>query len=80
MYITSCHPDTNEEDIEDFLENKFNIISNVKAFKTKMTHNYYSSFTVTIRGKDINPDLFLESDVFPDNVKVFLNRNKYKGE
>jgi len=80
LYITSCHPDTQEEDIEDFLENKFNHISNVKAFKTKMTHNYYSSFTVTIRGKDINPDLFLESDVFPANVKVFLNRNKYKGE
>jgi len=47
LYITSCHPDTNEEDIEDFLENKFDIISNVKAFKTKMTqlllklHSYY---------------------------------------
>ncbi|XP_063615701.1 sericin-2-like, partial [Penaeus indicus] len=60
---------TDEDDIEDFLENNFNQISNVKAFKTKMSHNYYSSFTVTIRGKDINPDLFLESDVFPNNVK-----------
>lgn len=59
LFITSCHPDTDEEDIKDFLENKFRNISSVKAFKTKITHKYYSSFALTIRGKDINLDLFL---------------------
>jgi len=78
LYITSCHPDTNEEDIEQHLSEKFENISSVKAHKTVMTHDYYASFTVSVRGKDIKPDLFIDSDAFPDNVKVFLNRNKYK--
>jgi len=80
LYITSCHPDTEEEDIEDFLTQEFENISNAKAYKTNMTHHYYSSFTVTIRGKDIHPELFTDSDVFPKNVKVFLNKNKYKSD
>lgn len=54
----------------------------MKAFKKKKkkkrAYDYYSSFTVTIRGTDINPDLLLESDVFPNNIKVFLNRNNTK--
>nr|XP_027227261.1 proline-rich receptor-like protein kinase PERK8 [Penaeus vannamei] len=73
----SCHPDTNEEDIEEHLSEKFENIS-VKAHKTVMTHDYYTSFTVSVRGKNIKPELFLDSDTFPDNVKVFLNKNKYK--
>jgi len=77
LYITSCHPDTNEEDIEEHLSEKFENIS-VKAHKTVMTHDYYTSFTVSVRGKNIKPELFLDSDTFPDNVKVFLNKNKYK--
>jgi len=77
LYITSCHPDTNEEDIEDHLSDNFENISSVKAHKTVMTHNYYTSFTVTVRGREITPELFLDSDAFPRNVKVFLNRNKY---
>ena len=77
LYITSCHPDTNEEDIEDHLLDNFENISSVKAHKTVMTHNYYTSFTVTVRGREITPELFLDSDAFPRNVKVFLNRNKY---
>nr|XP_027217261.1 extensin-like [Penaeus vannamei] len=73
----NCHPDTNEEDIEEHLSEKVENIS-VMAHKTVMTHDYYTSFTVSVRGKNIKPELFLDSDTFPDNVKVFLNKNKYK--
>lgn len=42
LYITSCHPEINEEDIEEHLSDIFENVSNVKAHKT-MTHNYYTS-------------------------------------
>lgn len=70
LYFTSCHSDTKGEYISSTI---------FPMWKLKWL-NYYSSFTVALRGKDINPDAFLEFDVFPNNVKVLLNRNKYKGK
>lgn len=78
LYVTNCHVDTNEEDIEGHFLKNFTQLSDVLAYKCVMTHAYYSSFTVTIKGKDVDPDDILKSDSFPDNVKVFLNRNKNK--
>ena len=78
LYVTNCHPDTNEEDIEGHFLQNFTQLSDVLAYKSVMTHAYYSSFTVTVKGKDVDADDILKSDSFPDNVKVFLNRNKYK--
>lgn len=59
---------------------KFENISNAKAYKTKMTHKFCSSSTVTIRCKYINPEPFINSDAFPKKLKVFQNKNKYKGD
>lgn len=51
LCITICHPGTDEEVIEDFLVQKFENVSNKKAYNNKMTHQFYSSFTVTMRQK-----------------------------
>lgn len=75
--ITTCPPDTNQEDNEEHLTENLQNISSVKAHKMTMSHNYYASFIVTVRGQEIKPEQFLDSDVFLMKVKVFVNRNKY---
>lgn len=76
FHATSYHLDTNEKDIEDHISDSFKNIKNVKPHKTTFTHNYYISSTVTVKGREIKPGLFSDSDVFPRNAKVFLNRNE----
>ena len=78
LYITNCHTSTDEEDIESHLLINFPEVDTVSAFKTKMSHSYNVSFTVSVKGKGLTADEFLKSDSFPSPVKVFLNRNKYK--
>jgi len=78
LYITNCHTDTEEADIENHLLVNFPEVDDVNAFKTKMSHSYYASFTVSLKGKALVADEFLKSDSFPSPVRVFLNRNKYK--
>ena len=78
LYITNCDLDTEDDEIEIHILDNFPNVTDVKAHKTRMTHNYYSSFTVTIKGTDIVTDEFLSSPSFPKPIKVFLNRNKYK--
>ena len=78
LYITNCDLDTDDDDIELHILDNFPNVSDVKAHKTRMTHDYYASFTVAVKGKDLVTDEFLSSSSFPNPIKVFLNRNKYK--
>ena len=78
LYITNCDLDTEDDDIEIHIFDNFPNVSDVKAHKTRMTHNYYSSFTVAVKGKDLVTEEFLSSSSFPKPIKVFLNRNKNK--
>lgn len=77
LYMTNCHTDTEEADIENHLLVNFPEMDDVNAFKTKI-HSYNASFTVSLKGKALVADEFLKSDSFSSPVRVFLNRNKYK--
>lgn len=41
-----------------------------------MTHDYYTSFRVSLRGKNIKPELFIDTGAFPGDVQVFFNEKK----
>ena len=80
LYITACDINTTSELLELFIYRNFEQISDVRARATVRSHNHYASFTVTIKGTDLNIDDFLNTDIFPDPIKVYPNRNKYANE
>ncbi|MEL7523452.1 MAG: hypothetical protein AAGJ80_17845, partial [Cyanobacteria bacterium J06553_1] len=80
LYITSCDINTTSEEVELHILENYENVSEVRARSTMRSHNYYASFTVTIKGDDLDTDDFLLSDVFESPIKVFLNRNKYSEE
>lgn len=52
LYISSCHPDTYEEGIEEHFD-IFENASCIKVHETKMSHKYYTGFMVIVRGWEI---------------------------
>lgn len=64
LYITSCPPDVNENDTEEHLSEKFQKILSVSAQKTAMTHDFYTTFSASARGRDIKLELFMDSCLF----------------
>ena len=78
LYITACDIQTTSEEVELHIFKHFEQVTDVRARATRrINHDYYASFTVTIKGNDLNLDDFLDADVFPSPIKVFPNRNKY---
>ena len=77
LYITSCDIDTTAEQIELHILENYEQVTEATARSTARSHNYYASFTVTVRGNDLDTEDFINAEVFPRPIKVFLNRNKY---
>ena len=77
LYITSCDIKTTAEEMELHILEQYENVTEARARSTARSHNYYASFTVRVKGNDLDTDDFLNSEAFPKPIKVFLNRNKY---
>ena len=80
LYITNCDISTTAEEVELHILENYEHVSEVRARSTIRSHNYYASFTATIKGDGLDIEDFLNSEVFPSPIKVFPNRNKYADE
>ena len=77
LYLTNCDIDTTAEEVELHILENFEQVNEARARSTARSHNYYASFTVTVKGHDLETEDFLNSDAFPLPIKVYLNKNKY---
>ena len=77
LFVTCCDIETTAEEIELHILQSNEQVTEAKARSTARSHNYYASFTVTVRGNGLDTDDFINAEVFPRPIKVFLNRNKY---
>ena len=77
LYITNCDIETTAEELELHILQNYEKVNEVRARDTARSHSYYASFTVVVKGEDLDTGDFLYSDVFPKPIRVFLNRNKY---
>ena len=81
LYITNCDINTTVHDIERVIIENFKQVTEARVRSTARSHNYYASFTVTLKGNNLDADDFLGAEeVFPRPIRVFLNRNKYQDQ
>ncbi|MEL7520017.1 MAG: hypothetical protein AAGJ80_00105 [Cyanobacteria bacterium J06553_1] len=80
LYVTNCDIDTTAEEVELHILEHFEQVTEVRARSTARSHDYYASFTVTVKGQDLDTDDFLNSEVFQAPIRVFLNKNKYPAQ
>ena len=80
LYITFCDIETTSEEVELHIYEHYERVTQARARSTARSHDDYAAFTVRVTGNDLDADDFLNSDIFPKPIKVYLNRNKYSEE
>ncbi|PSN57845.1 hypothetical protein C0J52_04384 [Blattella germanica] len=66
LFVTRFGPETNSEDIEDFIKENKNILAKVTKLKTK--HNSYASFHVEVRDSDF--ETLFTSEIWPEGSMI----------